>query len=427
MTDAMFDPLALDPLAAAVVDAFGESGRRSFLRLCDAVVMTSVNVVVQQPFAEMARDALIYVNRDGKVPRLLPELLKANPGHAVLRAAAGKLDPAALEAISDARFAVEQAIDAHLSGADAKALRDSLSRSDDLLVAINAYKTMHDALHTVQPLLPLIRQLAASASLWPQLRLHLTIFGQTLQTLDAAIEKLRKSGRSGRLPWRNAIQDELDELGKALDRADCGATFDSASLIAGAVSEGLNSVDLQMLDLAEEAARPLETSLEILTAIRTPLAATKFEALAASYIEFAARMSAQLKEAIDEHTCWQDLDSQFQELQRVVIENESNASINVDSLWRIVARKLERLCGGPPPHSWAESLAERLEQLRSDLNPPITPPLADSARDRISELIAQGRRRFMELDRNLLDWLEQSVERRPELSTLLKGGEERDV
>jgi hypothetical protein len=182
-----------------------------------------------------------------------------------------------------------------------------------------------------------------------------------------------------------------------------------------------------MLDLAEEAARPLETSLGIVSVISGSLAGTEFDALAASYIDFASRMSVQLKDAINEHTCWQDLDSQFQELQRVVIDNQSNLPANVDSLWRIVARKLERLCGGPPPHSWAESLAERLEQLRGDLNPPITPPLPDAARDRISELIAQGRRRFMDLDRNLLNWLEQSVERRPQLSTLLKGGEERDV
>lgn len=426
--DRLFDLTALGALAEAVVEAFGEPGSRSFVRLCDSVdPSTSANVLLDQPFARIVEDALAYLNQDGKVPRLLPELLKARPANSRLRAAVGKLDPVALEAVSEVRFAVEQAIDAHLSGPAARELRESLSRSDDLLCAINAYKAMHDALHMIQPLLSLTRQLAASPTLWPQLRPQLNVFELHLRAIDAAATKLRESGRGGRLPWRDTIEKELSELRKAMDKPDPGAAFDSASLISGAVSDGLNRVDAQMLELAEEAARPLDTSLGILNSINTPLTGTRFEALIASYIDFAEGMSARLKEAIEEHTGWQDLDTQFEELQRVVIETQSNVSANVDSLWRIVARKLGQLCGGPPPHSWAETLAERLEQLRSDLNPPINPPLADSARDRISDLIAQGRQRFMELDRLLLDWLEQSVKRRPELSTILSGGEERDA
>lgn len=423
----LFDPTALDRLAGAVVEAFGAPGQREFLKLCDAVdPSTSVGVFQGQPFAALVGDALIFLNQEGQVPRLLPALLETRPANAALRAAVASLDQAALAAVSDARFAVEQAIAASLSGPDAKALRESLSRSDDLLVAINAYKEMHDALHMLQPLLPLIRQFAASASLWPQLRLHLSTFRLQLRAIDDAAEKLRKCNRSGRLTWRKALRDALDELGNGLERSESAAIVDSASLVADAVSDGLYDVDAEMLDVAEETARPLATSLSILNAIKDPLSCTRFGALAASYIEFASQMSVQLKDAIEEHNGWQDLDIQFRELQRVVIDTQ-NLSTNVDSLWRIVARRLGELCGGPPRHSWAETLAERLERLRSDLNPPITPPLADSARDGISALIAQGRDRFMELDRNLLKWLEESVERRPELSTILKGGEERDV
>lgn len=417
----------IDGLVSAVMDAFGEAGRKEFLKLCAAVspgIQHEVNL--DQGFKPLAEGIFVFLNGGGLVPPLLPGLLRGRPGDATLRKVVGSIDSAALEAVPEARFAVEKAIAAHLNGADAQALRESVSRSDDIRVAVTAYKTMHDTLHLMQPLMPMIRQFATVPSTWPQLRLHLPYFRLQLDSIDAALARLQATGRGARVPWRTSLGEELDELEKVLGSTNEGAVFDSVSLFAGAVSEGLDSVDLQMLNLVEEAAQPLEQSLKILAALRAEVPGSEIDALAASYADFAAGMSAQLKETIEEHTCWQALDLQFEELQRLVVNGQLNAAVNIDSLWRIVTRKLEKLCGGPPPHPWALTLADRLGRLTIELKPPINPPVPDAARDGVSELISQGRRRFMEIDRKLLDWLEQSVERRPDLSTLLRGGEERD-
>jgi hypothetical protein len=416
------DASQLDPLVEAVTTAFESGGRDLFLKLCrQQDGKTPVEIALDAPFARIVEDALLFLNTNARVPALLPHLLEARPADGPLRIAVGHISATALDAVPEERHQVEKAIAELLDGPAARMLRMSLSMSDDLLNTVKAYKQMHDALHVVQPLLPLLKQLAAARGSWPMIRSYFAPFRSQLRRIAEAARKLADVGAVYRLPWHADLESYLADLEGALGAGSENDVLDSVSLLASATGEGLNSVDVLMVQAAEAAAKPLQDALTIVGKIAQTPTGTGLDALAVAYTDFAEKMIVELTETIQEHSTWQSLDSDFEELQRIVVDGQAGASGNIDSLWRIVARKLDGLCGGPPPHAWAAGLAEVLEHARGDLKPPITPPVADPARDRVSDLIARGRGRFMDVDQGLLDRLQKTVEHRPRLAALLGG------
>ncbi len=427
-----FADIALGILLDPLMDAFRDD-ERAFWKACAKQAENIRTEVEDGPFRGEVEDALKFLNLDEKVGPLLWDLLLAQPGHAALREAVRQVHPAALGAVSERRFEVEREIAAALSGDQAKSLRGSLDEIDTMMKAVTAYKSIHDNLHWLQPLLGLLRGSASDRKRWPELRTNSARFRSQLKGGDAAADNLRALNRGQQLGFRKEIGKALDSLDQALTagyavaETDPGSMAveddvrDAASQLSASVEAALNDVDVMMLMAVEQAMQPLQLADQVLQPLVDSANDTDFGKLIHSYLEFARQVARELSAAVEEHGHWQDLDRQFSLLQLAVVEGQPSVAGDINTVWRLASKELEKLCSGAPPPQWATAIVDLLCLARKDLVPPIKPPIADQARDRISELIANGRQRFMDVDQALLDWLSASAKRRPELVSLLKG------
>lgn len=407
-------------LVAPIVNAF--SGRTGEFWEASRKQLPAIRTEIEEgPFKQEVESTLIFLDLNEQAAPLLGDLLLARPGDAGLRDAVGQAHPEALAAVSDLRFKVESQIETALSGPQAQMVRSSLDEIDDLMKAVTAYKTMHDGLHMLQPLLSLMRGAAESRTRWPELRIYPVQFRMQLAEIGKAADELAALGRDQQLDFREQIAEALDALDTALLSDQEYEVRDAASQIAASIERGLDKVDVLMLAAAEEASAPIGLALKFLNPLVDKVTGTTFGALIKSYVDFASQVSAELQGAIREHGRWQELDRHFYLLQRTVVESQPGAPGEVDTIWRLALKQLDSLCCGTPPPQWAVGIVNILCLARSELVPPIKPPVADQARDRISALISNGRSRFMEVDRALLSWLSQSAGKRPELISLLKG------
>lgn len=411
----------IDLLIVPIVDAFDER-EADFWGACRQQVAGIRAEVAEGPFKREVEDALLFLDANEQAAPLLADLLLARPGHAVLREAVRQAYPDALAAVSELRFKVELQIETALSGAQAKTLHESLDEIDEMMKAVTAYKAMHDGLHTLQPLLSLLRGAAGNRSRWPELRIYLGQFRMQLAAIGKAAAALA-AGNDQQLGFRGEIGEALDALDAALQSDEEYEVRDAASQITSSVERGLDAVDVLMLRAAAEASAPLSLALQFLEPLAATAGDTNFGQLIKAYVEFARQVTTELQGAIKEHGRWQQLDRQFGLLQRTVVESQPGAPGEIDTVWRITSKQLDNLCGGVPQPPWALGIVNLLGLARSELVPPISPPVGDQARDRISALISNGRSRFMEVDQALLDWLMRSAGKRPELISLLKGDE----
>lgn len=377
--------------------------------------------VADEGFKQEVGNALNFLDGVQQAALVLGPLLLAAPGNAALRRAAEAAYPPALSTVSEERFLLEQIIARTLTSAEAVTLHNSLSRIDAMMTSVTAYKSMHDALHVLQPLLPLMRSAAATRPRWPELRTYSMLFSQQLARIDAAGADLQKAGIMRVLDFRVAISDALDAVDAGLDASNDYAISDATSEFAASVDSALSSVDVSMLNTAQDLNQPFALALTFFSTLVEPAKGTHFEELVCSYISFAQHVSGTLRGAIDEHGRWQKLDRQFDLLQRIVVENQPGAPGDIDRIWRLTLKDLDKLCGGQPAPDWVSKVAQLIDLARSDLAPPVLPPVVDAARDRISELISNGRSRFMAVDQSLLASLSQNVLRRPILLALLNG------
>ena len=372
-------------------------------------------------FKQEVGSALEFLDKVEKAAPTLGPLLVAAPWDEPLRTAAGTAYPPALAFVSEERFRLEQIIRQTLSSAQAVTLHASLGQIDAMMGQVTAYKAMHDALHVLQPLLPLMRSAAATRGRWPELRTYTMLFTQQLDRIDLAGADLKKVGIDRVLDFRIAIGDAVTGLGAALDAIDEYGVADAASELAASVDNALSSVDVSMLNTAQDLNQPFTMALTFFARLIEATKGTHFEELLRSYTVFAQQVSAALIDAITEHTQWQKLDRQFDLLQRIVVENQPGAPGDIDRVWRLTLGGLTKMCGIEPTPTWATRAVQLIDLARTDLAPPVSPPVVDAARDRISELISNGRSRFMAVDQSLLGWLSQSVQKRPALLALLNG------
>lgn len=414
------DDAMLGHLTKAIATAF-ETASRDFWGACRKQDTGARNNVAPGPFEVEVGDALVYLNGNAQAEPLLGDLLLARPGDAELRNAVRLASPQALAAVSDLRFEIEQKIGTALTSGQAQALRDNLGSIDELMKAVTAYKSMHDSLHVLQPLLPLLQGAAAKRERWPELRAYPNQFRLQLRTIARATSDLASVGRDQQLGFRSEIDSNLALLDSAINAGVEYDVSDAASEIASLVGRGLDTVDVLMLAAAEEASAPLGLAVEFLTPLVDTARDTHYGPLVAAYVEFARQMSLDLSSAIQEHGRWQQLDRQFELLHRAVVENQPAPPGDIERIWRLAVKQLDALCAGPPPPLWAIGIVTLLGSARSDLMPPISPPLDDAVRDRVSALISDGRNRFMAVDEALLDWLGRSVSRQPQLVSILKG------
>lgn len=377
--------------------------------------------VPEGAFTQEVGKALEFLDGVQQAAPVLGALLLAAPADAALRQAIGAAYPPALASVSDERFALERIIGQTLSGTQAVMLHQSLAQIDVMMGAVTAYKAMHDALHVLQPLLPLMRTAAATRSRWPELRTYSLLFHQQLSRIDQAGTDLQRIGIVRVLEFRIEVGTALDGLDAALDGTDEYAVSDAASALAASVDSALSSVDVSMLNTAQDLNRPFALAMTLFSTLVEQARGTRFEELVSSYIAFAQQVSVALVAAISEHSRWQKLDRQFDQLQRIVVENQPGAPGDIDRIWRLTLAELTKLCGVDPVPDWATRVVQLIDLARIDLVPPVSPPVVDAARDRISELIANGRSRFMAVDQSLLGWLSQSVQKRPTLMALLNG------
>ena len=407
-------------LVGPIVDAFDDQ-KPDFWAACKKQSAAIRNEIADGPFMREVEDALVFLDSNDQAALLLGDLLLACPGDAALRAAVGQVHADSLSAVSEERHILEAKILEVLTGAQAKQLHGSLDEIDELMKAVTAYKAIHDALHMLQPLLSLLRSAAGKRDRWPELRLYPVQFRMQLKAIDRAAADLTAIGKAQQLGFRDQIAEALDALDAALKSNDEYEVGDAASQLSSSVAFGLNTVDVMMLMAAEEAAAPVKMALNFLEPLSDPAAGTSFGELINSYIDFARQVSTELSSAIKEHGSWQQLDRQFDLLQRTVVESQPGAPGEIDTVWRLAMKQLDLLCKGDPPPAWAIGIVNLLCIARAELVPPIKPPVEDQARDRISALISNGRSRFMEVDQALLDWLSQSAGKRPQLISLLKG------
>lgn len=429
-TDAQLG-LLLEPL----MDAFGDD-ERAFWQACEKQEALIRTEVADNPFRTEVEDALKFLNANEQVAPLLPDLLLSEPGHAALREAVRQIHAEALSAVSEERFKLEQQIAAVLSGEQARILRSSLDEIDAMMKAVTAYKSIHDGLHQLQPSLTLLRGAASTRKRWPELRIYPLQFRSQLKAMDRAAEDLRTLNRGQQLGFRAQIVESLDSLDAALPSGDEVAAGDAESLsvddevrdaanqLSASVEAALNAVDVMMLMAVEQAMEPVKLAHQVLEPLVDTAGDTDFGKLIGSYLEFARQVSNELNAAIQEHGRWQKLDRDFSLLQLAVVESQPSVAGDINTVWRLTSKQLDALCSGAPPPKWATAIVNLLCLARKDLVPPIKPPIADQARDRISELIANGRLRFMEVDQALLDWLSASAKRRPELVSLLRGDQD---
>ncbi|MBJ6121864.1 hypothetical protein [Sphingomonas mollis] len=407
-------------LTDVIALSFGDA-EDAFWAACRTQDAQIRNEVADAGFRIEVGAALTFLDRVQQAALVLGPLLLARPADAGLRKAIGAAHPPALAAVSEERFALEAMIGATLTSVQAVTLRTSLDQIDALMAAVTAYKGMHDALHVLQPLLPLMRSAAMAKPRWPELRVYTMLFRQQLNRIDAAIADLNRAGVVRLLDFRAAMGGAIDAIDAALAAGDDYALNDAASELAASVDEGLNSVDVSMLNTAQDANQPFTLALQFFTPLVQSTAGTRFEALITSYVAFADQVSRELIAAIAEHGKWQRLDRQFDLLQRIVVENQPGAPGDIDRIWRLTLRELTQVCGAQPVSDWASPIVQLIALATVDLKPPVAPPVIDAARDRISELISNGRSRFMAVDQSLLAWLGRSVQKRPDLIALLKG------
>lgn len=377
-------------------------------------------------FRQMVGAALEFLDQVEQAAPMLGPLLLAAPWDATLRTAVGTAFPPALAAVSEERFLLEKLIRETLSSTQAVTLHTSLGQIDAMMAAVTAYKAMHDALHVLQPLLPLIRSAAATRGRWPELRTYVMLFGQQLDKIDMAGADLKKAGVDRVLDFRPELGDAVTGLGDALNAADEYGVADAASALAASVDNALSSVDVSMLNTAQDLNQPFAMALTFFSTLIEPAKGTGLEELVRSYVTTAQQVSTELLAAVAEHNQWQRLDRQFDLLQRIVVENQPGAPGDIDRVWRLTLGGLTKMCCVDPVPDWATRAVQLIDLARTDLAPPVSPPVVDAARDRISELISNGRSRFMAVDHSLLGFLSQSVQKRPALIALLNGEGMRD-
>lgn len=411
---------ALGPLTKAIATAF-ETTNPDFWGACRKQDPATRNNVAPGPFEVEVGDALVYLNGNGQAAPMLGDLLIARPGDAGLRQAVGDANPPSLDAVPQPTFLAWQAIGQALTSAQGQALRKNLDNIDELMKAVTAYKSIHDALHVLQPLLPLLQGAAAKRERWPELRAYPNQFRLQLRAIGKAADDLATIGRDQQLGFRTDIDANLTTLDTAITAGAEYDVSDAASEIASLVGRGLDTVDVLMLTVAGEASAPLTQSVAFLTPLADTAKGPVYDSLIAPYVDFARPLSADLTNAIEEHGRWQELDRQFELLHRTVVENQPAAPGDIERIWRLAVKQLDKLCAGPPPPEWAIGIVALLGTARSDLAPPVSPPIADAVRDRVSALISDGRSRFMDVDESLLDWLNDSVSRQPQLVSLLNG------
>ena len=352
---------------------------------------------------------------------MLGFFLLARPANASLRAAIGQVYPDALTVVPEIRFKLEALIASQLNSAQTATLRTSLERIDTLTAAVTAYKAMHDSLHMLQPLLPVMRKIVDDRPNWSYFGSNVQSFQQQLNAIDAAGKKLAAVGVPPALDFRDAISSALASLTNAVTAGQDYDVADAVSQLASSVEDGLSSVDVSMLNAARNANQPFAMALDFFVPLAKSAAGSSFEGLIDSFIDFARDVSKKLDSAITEHGRWQKLDRQLDLLQRAVVYNLPSAPGEIDTVWRLASSSLTELCGGAPPPDWATAIVDLLGQATNDLKRPISPPVAAAVSDRISNLVANGRNRFMAVDQSLLNWLEDSASKRPELVALLMG------
>lgn len=405
-----------------VVAAAFKDDETAFWTACEVQHATiRIEVATSTGLREQVRAALEFLDQNAGAVPVLPALLLARPGDAALRTAIGSASPEALTAVSEARFELEQLIGQALNSGEATALHQSLDRIDALSAAVTAYKTIHDALHLLQPHLSLMRRAALDPTRWIELKIYSDIFRRQLGSIDTAAKRLVDNGFTRTLDFRDAFVGEIDALATAVAAAVEYDIKDAVSALAASVERGLDSIDVSMRNTVEDAHQPFQTALQFFQPLAASAAGSRFEPLIVSYLAFAEQVSDELRRAITEHTRWQYLDRQFNLLQRTVVENAPGAPGEIDTLWRLTARALNDVCGTAPTPPWAVAIVDLVGLAAADLKPPVSPPVPDAARDRVSSLISSGRDRFTAVDQSLLDWLAQSVGRRPQLISLLRG------
>jgi len=368
-----------EKLRELIVDSFDADGLDELVHIKVGPRMYEELVAPGLPFNTTVYALLTTLEQRGWLVKFLRAVLEARPDKKEIQDEIPKIVPSVSEATRSSVTEVsrvENAVTNAGQRGEDDPITQLMKKSGTMLEAISneisllgSYKTLHDALHTLQ--VQILGGLSVSARKMRDDPDALDDFGRcrvgmvnAVTTIRTTISNLPAVPASMRLleeDWMMRLQLAAEIARKASTSVSPQLGRQSAQLLRRILRQEPVRIDRYLRITAE--AIDLASLASIFTSAADLSRGTPDETQFLNGANSTQQLSVNLRALINQHTCWQDIENQLWESEDYIPRTATTDPGDFDAFWSSLKNKILILVATEPQTNWARNLSDACDAI----------------------------------------------------------------